>query len=813
MVNKVELLAPAGSMDALKAAVENGADAVYLGGRCFNARQYASNFGEEELREAVSYAHKRGVRIYVTMNISLKQEELKDVDDYLKSLYEMGIDAIIVQDLGLLKLVKESYPDFPVHASTQMTVHNSYGVDNLKRAGCSRVVLARELSYDEISEIAEKTDLELEVFVHGALCVSYSGQCLMSSMIGGRSGNRGTCAQTCRMPFSIERSRDRKQLEASGEYLLSPKDLNTLEDIGRLIDMGVKSFKIEGRMKKPEYVATVVSKYRKAIDSYIAGSGETASAEDNHELAQMFNRGFTKGLLGGDFGESFISIEKPSNRGIYLGEALSVQGRNVTVKLETDVALQDGLGIDNGSGESKSATVDRIYMKRKAVESASKGEIVALDLYAKVSSGDKLYKIYDKKLADRAKETFQNIEQEKLRLDLELEIAIGEKPVLKTVYGGELVAVEADRLAELGMKSSLTKEKVTEQIGKFGNSDYEMKSLELSLQDGSFLPLSVLNELRRKLSEELDSRRTKLDNRQIDAANPFKGYEFKEHSYYGTKLSAKLGKLSQAKYLDCEKLSRVYLPIEEGTESVAKELKSEGVEVYVYTDRIVRDPEFKSLKQNLSKLRESIDGVMCGNIGALEFASSEMPGISLCADLGLNVFNSESAKYLERFGASGVTISPELNFKEIEELTESCDFEYEAIVYGYLPLMTMVHCPMSLVKKCGSDRDCERCEFKSGYELSDRKNMKFKIQRAKDITTIYNGQRLFIPEYMGKFESAEISYARLDFTDEREEISEILDIYHSALEGVADRQSVERYKEELGDKAAFTKGHYFRGTI
>ena len=300
----IELLAPVGTMESLHAAVQNGADAVYLGGKIFSARQYAANFNTDELAEAVKYAHLRGSKVYVTVNILLENKELEEAVDYIKYLYEIDVDGLIVQDLGLAYLIKCLFPDFELHGSTQMTINNLEGVLFLENMGFKRVVLARELSIDEIKHIKDCSTIELEGFIHGALCVCYSGQCLMSSIIGGRSGNRGTCAQPCRMPYSIVSLNDGELANSKLEkkHLLSTKDLCTIENMEQVVDSGLETLKIEGRMKRPEYVALVVSKYRNALDR----GSSAISEEDKEELLQIFNRGFTKGYLFGDFGKGFI---------------------------------------------------------------------------------------------------------------------------------------------------------------------------------------------------------------------------------------------------------------------------------------------------------------------------------------------------------------------------------------------------------------------------------------------------------------------------------------------------------------------------
>jgi putative protease len=337
--NEIELLAPVGSVDSLKAAVQNGANAVYLGGKNFNARQYASNFAYDEILEAVVYAHLRDVKVYITLNILLDESELSDAIDYVRYLRKIGVDAIIVQDVGFASIIREVFPDMEIHASTQMTVNNIYGIEHLEKMGFKRAVLAREVPLNELKSISSKTDMELEVFVHGALCFSYSGQCLMSSFIGGRSGNRGTCAQPCRMPYTPVDEKGNSLLDFDKLHLLSTRDLNTIEEINELVLSGVKSFKVEGRMKRPEYVATVISAYRKAIDFGI----ESISTEEKNDIETIFNRGFTKGLTFNDFGRDFVNVDRPDNRGRVIGKITDTDKRGISIKFNEDASAGDGI--------------------------------------------------------------------------------------------------------------------------------------------------------------------------------------------------------------------------------------------------------------------------------------------------------------------------------------------------------------------------------------------------------------------------------------------------------------------------------------
>ncbi|MCO5384213.1 MAG: U32 family peptidase [Methanosarcina barkeri] len=403
---KPELLAPAGSMEALVAAVENGADAVYLGAWAFSARGYASNFSEKELEEAIDYAHLRGVKVYVTVNILLKEREVENALKLLSCLREMGADAVIVQDLGLISLAGKYLPDLPLHASTQMTLHNSEGVNFVKKLGINRVVLSRESSLEEIKRIKEKTGTEIEVFIHGALCISYSGQCLLSSLIGGRSGNRGYCAQPCRKKYRLYC--EGKQIQTSGSYLLSPKDLNTTPGLGALIEAGIESLKIEGRMKRPEYVAGVVRIYSHLIDRYIENpAGYFVSEEEQETLTQLFNRGFTQGYFFENPRWELISRENPHNRGIPAGKVVGYDrlSSRIRVKLSRPLRLGDGIMVENAETrpEDKGKIISSMYTGKGPVYSAGKGDIIEIPFDSRAQSGSTVYRTHDKKLMDSLK--------------------------------------------------------------------------------------------------------------------------------------------------------------------------------------------------------------------------------------------------------------------------------------------------------------------------------------------------------------------------------------------------------------------------
>ena len=467
--SKYELLAPAGDMAALKAAVSAGANAVYLGYDEFSARAKAKNFNKEELREAINYAHLRDVKIYVTFNILIADFEIKRAMESVKMLYDIGIDALILQDLGIAREIRKNFQDFEVHASTQMAVNNFYGAKFLKEMGFSRVVLARETPLFELEKIKE-LDIDVETFIHGALCVSYSGECLMSSMIGGKSGNRGECAQACRKSYEIldfDKNKIGKRL-----YYISPKDLNTLDDVAKIINSGGYSLKIEGRMKNPEYVYTVVSSYKKSLEGKL-------TLEDKNDTEQVFNRGFTKGLFNGDFGNDFISSDRPDNRGVEVGKVIDARKNSGKVIFYEDVFEGDGLEFISSSG--------RFGMRSNSFYEANIPH--EINLFKAPILNSKINRTFSKKLYEKVDEKIENFDY-KRELDIDLRIKIGERPLIKVKSGDLSANFELDRVVEVAKKSGLDRDRVIENISKTGDSIFRVKNIDLDLDDNAFLPIS-----------------------------------------------------------------------------------------------------------------------------------------------------------------------------------------------------------------------------------------------------------------------------------------------------------------------------------
>ncbi|MDF2699640.1 MAG: putative peptidase family, partial [Haloplasmataceae bacterium] len=464
-MNKVELLAPAGSFEALKAGVAAGANAVYLGGSGFGARAFAKNFDNDEMIEAIKFAHLYNVKIYVTLNTITYDHEMKNIFNYVKFLYQNDVDAIIVQDLGLMEIIRSKFPDLEIHASTQMTIHNLDAVKFLKAKGINRVVLARENTITQIKRIVDETGIDVEVFVHGAICVCYSGQCLMSGLIGGRSGNRGKCAQPCRRRYSLKVNDETIE---NKKYLLSPKDLNTIENIDKIIESGIKSLKIEGRMKSPEYVAIVVNAYRKAIDYYYEHKKVFISEEDISDITQIFNRKFTKGFLFNEKGNEFINLDKNNNTGLLIGKVVSCDNNKLKVKLTHDLNLNDGIYFDN---TEVGMTVSKLIVNNKETKQAKANDLVILDVPVSINKNTEVYKTTDAVLEDKARLIGSMLQI--IPINIEVDLFINQKPKIKVTDNlGNRIDDEIEFMIEESKNQMIDNKKITEQLSKLGNTPF-----------------------------------------------------------------------------------------------------------------------------------------------------------------------------------------------------------------------------------------------------------------------------------------------------------------------------------------------------
>ncbi|MDP4182393.1 MAG: U32 family peptidase, partial [Bacillota bacterium] len=683
MDNDIELLAPAGDWDAFLGAVENGADAVYLGSKQFNARQNAGNFDRELLSEALKYARVRGVKVYLALNTLILDNELQAALKAAEEAYILGIDGFIVQDMGFAKLLRKCIPDAPLHASTQMTVYNVEGLKVLEELGFKRAVLARELSLQEIKNISENTTLETEIFIHGALCVSYSGQCLMSSIIGGRSGNRGKCAQPCRLPYELTCGESKKLSNGTKGYLLSPKDLNGVSLLNDIVETGVKSLKIEGRMKQPEYVATVVRVYRKYLDLAAGKTNNKVSSqeisEDTKELMQVFNRGgFSTGYLKGKSGKDMMCYEKPKNWGIYIGTILDFNKSTnlLKAKLEDGLSIGDGIEVWNGEESSPGTVVTYIKTENSKINFAEKGDIAVIgDIKGKIFKGCKIYKTSSKSLNMRARETFSGKTfNRKLNIKGKVTIKKG-CPVSFKVSDSVFEALSTGNIPQAAINKPITKERVLEQAEKTGNTPFVFTDIEVELDLGLVVPISEINNLRREALEKLHNMRSmghielrsKIKSEKLEDLFNFPGngrkdkknvklslyfYEWKD--FYSADLLLNAG--------------AIYIPfkefLKEKNVEIFKKYREMGCIIYAAFPAITRGNYDKLIKSNIARIIDSgcIDGVLLGNIGHIEFVK-DFSGIKLRCDHSFNILNSLTLSQLRDVGVLGATLSPELNLK------------------------------------------------------------------------------------------------------------------------------------------------------
>jgi len=513
-MNNVELLSPVGEWDSLVAAVQNGANAVYFGANEFNARMNSKNFDREELKKAIEYAKLRNVKTNLTLNILIKNNEFNKAMDLVKYAYMCGIDAIIVQDLGLARKIIKTFPDLEVHSSTQMTIYNLDGVKQIEKLGFNRCVLARELSIDEIKHICKNSNIEIEVFIHGALCICYSGQCLMSSIIGGRSGNRGKCAGTCRLPYSLLKDRETKDKG----YLLSSKDVCTLDILPELIDAGVKSFKIEGRMKSPEYVGLVTSIYRKYIDLANSDNPYIVEEEDKEKLMQIFNRGgFSTGYLKGKLGKDMMFKDKPNHIGVYIGKVQNYNSNKgyVKLKLEKELALGDSIAIKDSS-----CKISELMIGNNNIKVGKIGQIVTVGrINGNIKEGDKIYKTVSINLN---KQVEQISNKENRKRDISFKITIKENEPIKLYVKDNATEIYVEKqgaIPEKAEKTGITEERIREQLSKLGNTVFKAENIKVELDDKLITSIGNINEIRREAINELEEKIKQTYIRKIQASD------------------------------------------------------------------------------------------------------------------------------------------------------------------------------------------------------------------------------------------------------------------------------------------------------
>ena len=741
----VELLAPAGTMEALKAAVNCGCDAIYLGMTKFGARAYATNFDSETIKEAIEYCHLNNVKIYVTMNTIVFEDELEAAYAQIKELYELGIDAIIIQDIALLDYVKTHCPDMEAHASTQMGLDDSYGVLEAKGFGADRVVLGRECSIATVKKVKEETKVPVEVFAHGAHCVSYSGNCLMSGLIGYRSGNRGRCVGSCRKPYELINTTTNESLGTS--YILSMKDLATIESIDDL--SFVDSLKIEGRMKEPSYVANVISHYRNAIDNGVASKDAMANLE------KTFHRSFTKGYLFGVDKKDVTNIKKPNHLGYYVGKISNVKGKCYEISLIKEINQNDVISID--SKEEITYPLTKMFdANNNFIRSANKKCYIYMDDKANV--GDKVYVVKDTNYLVSLDE-YAKILHRRVKVSFYLELVIGKPIKLTAISGYNSYSLESDFIVEES-KKEVVYENVFKQLNRLNDTVYEIENLEINGDKFAFAPASKLNELRRNVIDGLNNERLVI-NRKFNDEN--------------------LDEIIDVKLSD--RALSVFCTTKEQYE-VANEIGIKNI----YFDNYIR--------RNEAEYKDDLDVVLVGGYGGINYYKNK--NNYLVSDFSLNAVNSRSLYLLHKEGVNRITLSHELNKQNIIDMISEFEGKYntkpnlEMIVYGHAHLMNTKYCPLKVNGLCGKCRTNQ-------YVIKDNYGEFPIISHQNCMTTIVNGRPLnlldeinFLPEAITTF--------RLQFTVETKE--ETRKIILKALE------KFNGSSEKLFDSNTQTRGHF-----
>lgn len=802
MKDRVEILAPAGSMECLKAAIAAGADAVYTGGALFGARAYAHNLTEEELLEAIDYVHLHGRRLYLTVNTLIKDREMeKQMYDYLLPYYRQGLDAVIVQDIGLFRFIRKHFPDLPIHASTQMTLTGVDGAKFLEKEGAQRIVTSRELSMAEVKKIVDETELEIESFVHGALCYCYSGQCLFSSFIGGRSGNRGQCAQPCRLLYRTPEAK-------RPQYLLSLKDICTLELIPEMIESGIYSFKIEGRMKKPEYAAAVAFQYRKYADLYLKYYEECPAEEDpaayamkkyrvreedRQMLLDLYNRGgFHTGYYHTQNGREMISLNRPNHAGVPAVKVLAKKGRNVTAKALTDLYPQDIIELPMRKGREKADN----YTCKDAVR---KGMNVQIPVFADTPfKMDEIWmRTRNSTLIDTLREEFVN-GKIKERICGTFRLYPQEKATL-TVKCRDAEITVAGEKAQEALSQPMSRERIEKQLRKTGNTEFEFSFLKAEIGEKVFLPMQSLNELRREALETLEKVICEKYRRSGEVKDPEEDkteLSMEEEILSGWTASVRTAEQMEVIleeeaigriYADCTMFPRIWEK-DSYVEWITK-VHAAGKEIYLVMPYIFRERTRKQYEAAYNRIfGAGWDGILIANYESFAFLKEHGYTGRIMTDYNLYEFNQESRKFWKEKGVFEFTAPVELTERELQDLRVK---DGEVIVYGYLPMMISAGCIQKTTRGCLK---------KSGQTtITDRYRNPFVVKNECDYcyNILYNYVPLYLGDRMEEVYQIGPGRIRLMFTTERQqEVRQILSAY---FEG-----------KELPE-GTYTRGHWKRG--
>ncbi|MEH2028067.1 U32 family peptidase [Nostoc sp.] len=828
-LQRPELLAPAGNWECAKAAVENGADAIYFGLDRFNARMRAQNFTEADLPQLMTFLHRRGVKGYVTVNTLIFPKELAEAQQYLRTIIAAGVDAVIVQDIGICRLIRHLSPDFPIHASTQMTITSAPGVEFAKSLGCQLVVLARECSLQEINKIQQQiaqqeTSLPLEVFVHGALCVAYSGQCLTSEALGGRSANRGECAQACRMPYDLIADGEVVNLKER-KYLLSPQDLAGLDVLPDLVKSGVTCLKIEGRLKAPEYVANVTRVYRQALDSVMTelerpnpltpfptreggikapvsasetGWGRGQSDQEHYNLEMAFSRGLYTGWFGGINNQELVHARFGKKRGVYLGEVTRIHNEQVTVKLEAPVKPGDGIVFDCGHPEAKEEG-GRVY----GVVSKGKESVLTFgrnDLnLRRVHIGDRIWKTSDPELDKQLRQSFAG-ENPQFQRPINVEIYGEVGQVLIAIARdrlGNIVQVESGILLVEAHTKPLDTDRLQEQFGRLGNTPLSLGTLTNHLSGSIMLPVSELNRMRREIVAQLEELRSQPKRWQLRSDVSFQNLlpsslpsspTLREAKATSPSLIVLVRNLKQLQAALKAGVETLYCEFEdprayrEAVQMVRQQKQNSQLPtIWVAPPRITKPGENWILQQVRAC---EADGYLIRNYDQLQFFAADR----CIGDFSLNVANPLTADYFQQhFGLERLTASYDLNITQLQDLLTSCPPHwFEVTIHQHIPMFHMEHCVFCAFLSTGTDytncgRPCEKQEVK----LKDRVGSEHVIKADVGCrNTVFNGTAQTGAEYVQRLIELELGNFRIEFVNETpEQVSKTIHCYSQLLRG------------------------------
>lgn len=795
-MKSLELLAPAGDMEVLKSAVFAGADAVYIGGKEFNARENANNFTRDEIKEAVSYCHLYGVKVYVAINILIKDEEIKSVMEFVHFLYNHYVDALIVQDLGLFYLLKKDFPQMSIHSSTQMFIHSLHGVLLLEELGFDRIVLARELTNREIKEIVKNSTKEIKIFNHGAMCICYSGQCLMSSIIGGRSGNRGNCAQPCRKEYKLFYKNEEKD---SG-HLLSPKDMNTMENFYSILDTGAHSIKIEGRKKNAVYVYNVVSAYRKLIDSAKTGGANGLTDSEKYKITQAFNREFTSGYIEKEklSSEELINKTSPKNQGIYIGIVSNVDKEYITISLIHNLNIGDGIRFVRDKFETGEVIRNLYTTNKEAIKEGKPQELVMIiNNNNNLKKDDKVYKIKDIKMEEEIKEILNNQYPYKYKIKGKF-IFHNNQPIRASIQWDEIIAEYiGDKSIEKANHRATDKSRIREQLTKLGDTPFVFNELNIDMDKDINIPISNINKARRSIIDKLVNTKIKLQRSEIKEIQEYKkilGKSLDFSSYNDQRLALKTDDLDFLKEI-------IDAPVDEvifgGDISLDLKAMERAVEIcntnnkrcIITFPRVTRNKYLAKLSESIEEIKKlKCDGVVVSNYELLSIFLNT--GLKIQVDEGFNILNSYTLEQLKVLGVSHGYLSPELKYQEIQYLIAKKPMSLGLVVYSNRELM------ISEYRISKEDK---------GY-LKDKRGYTFPVG-IDDFgrSHIYNGKTLSLYEELERIEG--INTLRIDRTWETpEEMHNIINKFKSQLVNKDDN-----YLPLTTQNPKITKGHFKRG--